>query len=163
MTARPPQYGAPTPRKVSPGEIVVMASAGVCLIFSFLPFYKLETFGDDITRNSYGEGLFPIATLIILFALAAGVLVALKTLANVQMENLLGFGYLQLLWACSFFATLLALAFLVVDKDFGFGGEAPGPAYPAGSVAPAATSPPPPPPPEPPPPPAAPPPGPART
>ena len=116
----------PVDNKITPGEIVVMAGAAVCLIFSFLPFYKLDApagFSDDNT-SAWGEGLFPVATLIILFAVAAGVIVALTKFANVNIGGFLGFGYNQLLLALTFFAAILALAFLIVDKDpvdFGFG------------------------------------------
>ncbi|MGQ0802580.1 MAG: hypothetical protein ACT4PI_01765 [Actinomycetota bacterium] len=111
--------------KITPGEIAVLAGAAVCLIFSFLPFYKIDVgFGDDITRSAWGEGLFPVSTLIVVFAVAAGAIVALTKFANMNIGNVLGFGYSQLLIALSFFAAILALAFLIVDKDpadLGFG------------------------------------------
>jgi hypothetical protein len=111
--------------KITPGEIVVMAAGAVCLIFSFLPFYEIDFNGfgsDDV--SAWGDGLFPVATLIVVFAVIAAVLVALTKFANVTVTGFLGFGLIQLLIACSFFATILALAYLIVDKgaaDFGFG------------------------------------------
>ena len=104
--------------KVSPGEIVVMAAGAVALIAAFLPFYK-----NGESSNSFDEGLFPVATLIALFALAAGVLVVLTKFANVQISGVLGFGFVQLLIAIGFFSAILAVAFLLAPRDFGgFGG-----------------------------------------
>jgi hypothetical protein len=106
-------------QKVTPGEIVVMASAGVALIASFLPFYSN---GDD--SNAWDEGLFPVATLITLFLLAAGGLVALTKFANVRIDNVLGFGLLQIVLILGFFGALIAVAFLFAERlgfDLGFG------------------------------------------
>jgi hypothetical protein len=110
----------------TPGEIVVMAGAGVAFLFSFFPFYKLDILGHTDSTSAWGSGLFPVATLIVLFAVAAGVLVALVRFANVQYPTggFLGYGFNQLLLALTFFSAILALAFLIVDKrglNFGFG------------------------------------------
>ena len=110
--------------KVTPGEIVVMAAGAVCLIFSFLPFFTVDFngFSDDI--SAWGDGLFPVATLIVVFTVIAAGLVALTKFANMTITGFLGFGLVQLLIVCGFFAAVLALAYLVVDKgqyDFGFG------------------------------------------
>jgi hypothetical protein len=114
-------------KKPTPGEIVVMAGGAVALIFSFLPFYKLDISGlgsKDI--SAWGSGLFPVATLIPIFAAIAAVLVALKTFANFNYPptGILGFSWNSLLLALTFFATILSLAFLITDKggyDLGFG------------------------------------------
>lgn len=111
----------------TPGEIVVMAGAGVALIFSFLPFYKVEigNFTDD--TSAWGSGLFPLATLIPIFTVVAGVLVALVRFGNVHYPpgGFLGFGWHQLLLALTFFAAIIAVAYLIVDKgtatSLGFG------------------------------------------
>jgi hypothetical protein len=111
----------------TPGEIVVMAGAGLTLIFSFLPFYKVEigNFTDD--TSAWGSGLFPVATLIPIFAVVAGVLVALVRFANVRYPpgGFLGFGWHPLLLALTFFAAVVAVAYLIVDKgaatSLGFG------------------------------------------
>ena len=109
----------------TPGEIVVMAGAGAVLLFSFFPFYSGKA-GLGST-NAWGPGLRPVATLIVIFAVAAGVLVAMVRFANVEYppSGVLGFGYHQLLVALTFFATILSFAFLVVDKgpfvNLGFG------------------------------------------
>ena len=114
-------------KKITPGEIVVMAAGAVALIASFLPFYKIEGFGDDESFSSWSGDLpflRPVATLIALFAVAAGVLVVLNKFANMQIGNVLGIGFPQLLLALGFYSTILALAFLIQDKgqlDTGFG------------------------------------------
>ena len=66
----------------TPAEIVVMAGAGAAFLFSFFPFYSGR--GGVGNISAWGSGLFPVATLIVLFAVAAGVLVALVRFANVQ-------------------------------------------------------------------------------
>jgi hypothetical protein len=111
----------------TPGEIVVMAGAGVALLFSFFPFYKVEFVDGTDNTSAWGAGLFPVATLIPIFAVIAGVLVALVCFANVQYPpgGFLGFGYSSLILALTFFAAVVAVAFLIVDRSvatsFGFG------------------------------------------
>jgi len=118
--------------KVTPGEIVVMAAGAVALIASFLPFYKQEfaTFEGTDTKNFSAWSsdfplLFPVATLIAIFAVVAGLLVVLTKFANVDLSRgFLGFGFSQLLLALGFFSAILALAYLIQDKgttDTGFG------------------------------------------
>ena len=100
----------------TPAEIVVMAGAGAVLVFSFFPFYSRSA-GLHST-NAWGSGLFPLSTLIVIFAVAAGVLVAMVRFADVQYPpgGFLGFGYHQLLLALAFFAATLSVAFLIIDK-----------------------------------------------
>ena len=111
----------------TPGEIVVMAGAAVALLFSFFPFYKVEVLDTTDNTSAWGSGLFPVATLIPIFAVIAGVLVALVRFANVQYPpgGFLGFGYGSLILALTFFAAVVAVAFLIVDRSaatsFGFG------------------------------------------
>jgi hypothetical protein len=99
--------------KITPGEIVVMAAGGVALIASFLPFWDPD-FGDSV--SAWGEGLFPVATLIMLYALAAGVLVALNKFANMDIA-VMGFALLQLVLVLAVAAVLLAVAFLILDTQ----------------------------------------------
>jgi hypothetical protein len=109
----------------TPGEIAVIAGAGAVLLFSFFPFFSGRAGADSV--SAWGSGLFPLATLIVIFAVAAGALVALVRFANVQYPpgGFLSFGYHQLLLAFTFFATILAVAFLILDKgpftNLGFG------------------------------------------
>jgi hypothetical protein len=111
----------------TPGEIVLMAGAGLTLLFSFFPFYKVEIGNFSDNTSAWQPGLFPVATLITIFAVIAGVLVALVRFANVQFPptGFVGIGWNQLLLALTFFSALLAVAYLIVDKptgqSFGFG------------------------------------------
>jgi hypothetical protein len=117
----------PVDKNPTPGEIVVMAGAGVALLFSFFPFYSTEIgdFSDD--TSAWGAGLFPVATLIPIFAVIAGVLVALIRFANVRYPaaGFMGFSRNSLILALTFFAAVVAVAFLILDRrvetDFGFG------------------------------------------
>ena len=110
-------------KNATPGEILVMAGAGLALVFSFLPFYKVEFGNFSDNTSAWGSGLFPVATLIPIFAAGAGVLVALVRFAHVQYPpgGFLGFGWNSLLLALTFFAAVLAVAYLIVDKGPGGG------------------------------------------
>jgi hypothetical protein len=107
-------------KNVTPGEIAVIAGAGVCLVFSFLPFYSGNLGLSN--RNAWNAGLFPLATLIIVFAVAAAVVVLLVRFGNVRYpsDGFLGFSLNALLLALTFFAAILAVAFLVVDRGIGY-------------------------------------------
>jgi hypothetical protein len=127
MSQIPPSPGSGRPgsgTSPNPAEITVLAGAGVVLIFSFLSFYDVSIGGVSDSTNAWGTGLFPLATLIVLFAVAAGVLVGLA-LAGVSVpDRIASFTRAQLLLVCGGFATLQSLAFLIVDRgiaDLGFG------------------------------------------
>ena len=108
-------------KKPTVPDIVMMAGGVVCLLFSFLAFYK---FG-SVSRSAWGSGLFPIATYVALFGLIVGGSVALMKFANVSLPDpILGFSWKQIRLALSLFAGLLMLGYLIVDKgglDFGIG------------------------------------------
>jgi hypothetical protein len=114
-------------KNLTPGEILVMAGAGVALIFSFLPFYKIEILNTTDSTSAWGAGLFPVATLIPIFAVIAAVMVALVRFGGVRYPpgGFLGFRWNSLLLALTFFAAVLAVAFLIANKpaatSFGFG------------------------------------------
>lgn len=111
----------------TPGEIVVMAGAGVTLLFSFFPFYSTDFGNLSDDTSAWASGLFPVATLIPIFAAIAGVLVTLVRFANVRYPpgGFLGFGYTSLILALTFFAAVVAVAFLILERsaatDLGFG------------------------------------------
>ncbi len=125
MSQIPPSPGAGRSRTTpNPAEITVLAGAGVVLIFSFLSFYDVSLGGVSDSTNAWGTGLFPLATLIVLFAVAAGVLVGLGALGVDVPDRIATFTRTQLLLVCGVFATLQSLAFLIVDRgiaDLGFG------------------------------------------
>jgi hypothetical protein len=104
--------------RVTPGEIVVMAAGAVGIIATFLPFADPD-FGDSVNAwDGDVFGVFPVATLIGIYVLIAGVLVALTKFANVTIGNLLGLGLVQIVLVLGFFAALQALAYLLTE----FGG-----------------------------------------
>ncbi len=123
--------------RVSPGELLIVVGALVALVGSLLPFYEIESFSlvDTIDFTLWSRDfplLFPVATLILVYALAAAFSVAVARLdTGPAAGGMLGFRASQLSLAASAGAALLALAFLVQDKgalapgaasiDFGLG------------------------------------------
>lgn len=127
--------------KPTPGEIVVMAAGVLGLIASFLPFYKIEFAGPAFDLGDLGDldlglgvgfetggseefsawstdlpFLFPVATLIAVFVVAAAVIVALVRFTNIDLSaGFLGFGLNHLVLALAFFPAVLALSYLIQD------------------------------------------------
>jgi len=105
----------------TPAAIVLMASGAVALIGSFLDFQGFEDFG----ASAWSSGNFPVVTLMALFALVSGAVIALTRFAGVQLPaQVAGFSWTQIHLVLGFFAALYALAFLVVkigaDRKIGF-------------------------------------------
>jgi hypothetical protein len=106
------------------GDIVVLVAGALAVIGSFLPFYKTEFFSPvvGVQSNSYNSWdtdfqlLFPVATLIAVFTILAALLVALDKFADIEFA-VLGIDSRRLPLALGFFATVLALAYLIQDKD----------------------------------------------
>ncbi len=94
-----------------------MSGAGVAFIFSFLGFYSSSFSSESI--NAWGSHLFPVSTLITLFAVVAGAVVALRLFGVNLPDQLLTYTWKQVVLACGFFATVLALAFLLQDRGSG--------------------------------------------
>ena len=98
----------------SPGEWAMMGGGVVALLGSFLDF--------AYDTSSWGKGAFPIATIIPLYGIVVGVLVALTRFANVKLPaNVLGFSWNQIYLVLGFFASLMALFALVSVEDSGAG------------------------------------------
>jgi hypothetical protein len=117
--------------KPTPGEITIMAAGVVALIFSFFDFWgspSVTVAGQEIGGGGtsvWGKGLFPIATLMVLFVVIMAAHIALTKFANVQLpERVAGFSWVQVHLILGFFATLYAVAFLLVksglDRKVGF-------------------------------------------
>lgn len=105
----------------SPPDIITMAAGAVMLIAGFLNFWDQGSF----SANVFGDLAFPIATFVWLFGIAAGVLVALETFANVNLpETVLDFTWAQLHLALAGFSAIVMICWLVTsdlpDKGFGF-------------------------------------------
>jgi hypothetical protein len=106
----------------TPGEIVIMASGAVALIFSFFDFYD-NVFGGGV--SAWSSSLFPLATYIAIIGVIMAAQVALTKFANVSLpDRVLGFTWPQLHIALGFFTVLIAVGFLIVDlgpdKAIGF-------------------------------------------
>ena len=99
----------------TPGEIAVLAGGGVTLIGSFLDFS-----GDT---SAWGKGLFPIVTLIPIYAAIVAAHVAIERWSNVRLRASAPFG---LTWrhmrvALSDFAFLMAFFWQITINDAGIG------------------------------------------
>ena len=107
-------------KQPTPGEWVIMAAGAVMLIFAFLPFLD-----NGQSYNVFDEGLFPIATIIPLYGVIAGIQVALARFANVEFPpKMLGYTWPHIHTLLGLFALILALAYLLIDKggaDLGVG------------------------------------------
>ena len=55
----------------TPGEITIMAAGAVALVFSFLKFYKAPVGPGHV--SAWGSGLFPVATLMVIFVVIMAV------------------------------------------------------------------------------------------
>jgi hypothetical protein len=92
----------------TPGEITIMAAGAVMIIFSFVSFA-----GD---RNSWGKGLFPVATLLPLYGLVMGLQIALTKFASLKLpRSVLGFSWEQIHLALGAMAALMAFGWLLTD------------------------------------------------
>jgi hypothetical protein len=105
----------------TPGEITIMAAGAVALVFSFFHFYTYPVGGGG--ASVWGKGLFPAATLMVLFVVLMAVQVALTRFAHVELPpRLLSFTWEQIYLVLGFFAALYAVAWLILDKSpLGFG------------------------------------------
>ena len=108
--------------KLTPPQLVIVIAGAVALIGSFLNWIE---FG-DAGENAWGDGLFPTYTWIAVFGLIMLLAIVLPVFANVTLpRDVLGFTWPQLHLALGFFATLLAVSFLLVetggyDKAIGY-------------------------------------------
>ena len=107
----------------TPGEITIMAAGVVALIFSFLKFYKAPVGPGHV--SAWGSGLFPVATLMVIFVVIMAAQIALAKFTNVVFpQRVLGFTMTQIHLVLGFFAALYAVAWLIRSKggaDFGIG------------------------------------------
>lgn len=108
-------------KKLTVPHLIEMISGAVILLFSFFDFFKLGNFGE----SAWGSGFFPIATFVALFGVVVAGQLVLTQLAGVDLKaGFVGFSWQQVRLALSFFAALLMVGYLVVDKgglDFGIG------------------------------------------
>ncbi|HEX9504378.1 MAG TPA: hypothetical protein VGA62_00065 [Acidimicrobiia bacterium] len=115
----------------TPGEITILAAGAVALIFSFFDFYKSASI--SVGNATYGgggisvwsSGLFPVATLMVIFVVIMAVVVALTRFGNVALPDPpFALSWNQIHLMLGFFAALYALTWLIKSKggvDFGIG------------------------------------------
>jgi hypothetical protein len=118
--------------KLTPANIVILASGVVILIASFLAFYKIDipsfevlgesVGGGDQTSNAWSSGLFPVATLVAIYGVLMAVQVGLRA-ANVQLpDHVAGFTWNQVHLVLGAQCVILMVAFLIQDSpDKGIG------------------------------------------
>ncbi|MET0626883.1 MAG: hypothetical protein ABW033_00320 [Acidimicrobiia bacterium] len=100
----------------TPGEITILASGAIALIFSFFDFYTVG----DTGANVWSSGLFPLAALMAIFVMIMALQIALAKFTRVTLPSRpLGFTWEQIHLVLGFFATLYAVAFLLNDRGFG--------------------------------------------
>jgi len=112
-----------------PGQIVLMASGAVMLIFSFFAFYEVDLgqFGGDQSWNAWNSDAgFPLSWWPVLFGVAIAVLVALTVFASVKLpDQVLSFSWKQIIFMLAFTSFVIMLGFLLLDlggadKGIGF-------------------------------------------
>jgi hypothetical protein len=92
----------------TPAEIVIMAAGTVMLVFSFFNFAS--------DTSTWGSGIFPVATLLVLYGVVMAAQIALTRFGGANLPNrLLGFTWEQVHLALGIMAGLMALAFLSTD------------------------------------------------
>ncbi len=100
-------------KQPTPGEIVIMASGAVALIFSFFDFYEGPF---DSGFSAWSSSLFPLATYIAIIGVIMAAQVALTKFANVTLPDRVGgFTWPQIHLVLAFFTVLIAVGFLIVD------------------------------------------------
>ena len=109
----------------TPGEITIMAAAVVAVIFSFFDFYTFDVGTFSSSANVWSSGLFPVATLMVIFVFIMGLQIALTKFANLALpDRPFGFTWEQIHLVLGFFAALYAVAYLLLSKgaaSFGIG------------------------------------------
>jgi hypothetical protein len=92
----------------TPGEIVIMAAGAVMLVFSFFNFAS--------DTSAWGSGIFPVATLLVLYGVVMATQIALTRFSGANLPKaLLGFTWEQVHLALGIMAGLMALGFVSTD------------------------------------------------
>jgi len=92
----------------TPGEITIMAAGGFMLLASLLHFVG--------SSNAWGQGAFPLATLLPLYGLAMAVQIAVAKYAPIDLPDaVLGFTWEQLHLAVGAMAALMGIGWLLTN------------------------------------------------
>ena len=106
--------------RLTVGEMVIIGSAVVSLLFSFFPWY-----GDPVDRSAWGSGLFPLATLVPILAAVMLVQVLVDKLSVASVPRRLGdFTWEQIHLVAAVGAAVIVFCFLLQDRggvDLGLG------------------------------------------
>jgi hypothetical protein len=103
--------------KLTPGAIVILASALVMLVASFLDLYNAPE-GFEGSLNAWDEGQFAIVTLVVLLAVAAAAIVALLVFGGMELsDRILSLTWNQVLIALGFQTTIMMIATFLRDYD----------------------------------------------
>ena len=101
-------------KKLTPAEIVIVASGLALFIFSFFDYYKQDDF--DYSVNAWDE--FPLFTYAALFGLIAAVQLLATKLGNVQLPSqVLGFTWPQVHFVLAVFALLNMLGIFLAAEE----------------------------------------------
>jgi hypothetical protein len=107
--------------RLTTGEIVIVASGAVGLLFSFFPWYTLGS----AHRSAWGGGLFPLATLMPLLGTVMLVQVLVDKLSVASLHpRLADFTWEQIHLVAAIGAAVIVFCYLLVDRggvDLGFG------------------------------------------
>ena len=99
-------------------EIVIMASGGVALLGSFLPFIDAGPFD----ASAWSDGLLPIATYVALFGVIQALAVALPRFARTKLpRDVAGFTLPQVHLVLGFFSALIMVGYLILNDAKGIG------------------------------------------
>lgn len=109
-------------KKLTPAQTVIIASAAVALIGSFLPWIDVSFGGASLTRTAWSDGLFPTFTWIALFGLVMAGQVLLATFTTTSLpDEVGGFTWRQIHLVLSGVCALLAVSFLIAGDQLGIG------------------------------------------
>jgi hypothetical protein len=89
-------------------ELIIMIAGAVMLVASFLHF--------AFDRSTWGQYLFPVATLLPLYGVIMALQIALTKFANVKLpDNLAGFTWEQVHLVLGLLAGFMAIGWLITD------------------------------------------------
>lgn len=99
--------------KVTPAQIIILASGAVMVLCLFLPWIG----GGSVDENAFGDIVFPFGLVACLAGIAAGVVIALTAFANTNLpEKVWEFTWNQIHFMLGFLAASITLGFFLIDS-----------------------------------------------